>query len=459
MKASTSSSVLAAMMFGWLPTVVPGADFQPDPVAVQRFGPGYRYPQAGWIVIHIQGDAYERGVQHGRLLALEIAAYVKCLALLTNPKAPEDSWKVTRSMCNALFLRGFTAEQLQEMKGIADGAAAAGARHEGHPVDLLDILAINTFTEYESLDKALDVTPSSLAGRPDAAAKAAQKSSLKMQEQPKPSHCISFAATAPVTKDGKVVFGHITMFDAYPARFFNVWLDLQPNAGHRFVMQTYPGGIHSGMDYVISDAGLMLGETNISQTSFDIKGVPLASRIRQAIQYAGSISDAAEILGSNGNGLAATEWVLADAGKNETALFTLGTRAKQLHLSSRNDWLAGTDGFYWSCNNSKDLEHRLETLESLHGRPSPIGIFNPTTRDAIWLRRFERGKGTSGEDCARDVLTNPSLVSAASVDAKYTTSDLARELKSWATFGPPVGSKTVPDPRAFKDRPDARTMV
>ncbi len=48
-------------------------DFQPDPRSVQRYGPAYRYPQAGWIVLHIEGEPYERGVQHGRLMANEIA--------------------------------------------------------------------------------------------------------------------------------------------------------------------------------------------------------------------------------------------------------------------------------------------------------------------------------------------------------------------------------------------------
>src|SRR5947207_4898359 len=103
----------------------PLMDFQPDPQSVQRYGPAYRYPQAGWIVLHIEGEPYQRGEQHGRLLASEIAAYVRCCASLHNPKAPDEGWKLTRTLVNALFLRQFEAEYLEEMKGIADGAAAA----------------------------------------------------------------------------------------------------------------------------------------------------------------------------------------------------------------------------------------------------------------------------------------------------------------------------------------------
>ena len=30
----------------------------PDSATVERYGPAYRYPQAGWIVLHIEGDPY-----------------------------------------------------------------------------------------------------------------------------------------------------------------------------------------------------------------------------------------------------------------------------------------------------------------------------------------------------------------------------------------------------------------
>src|ERR1700682_2219121 len=115
----------------------PPADFQPDPRSVQRYGPAYRYPQAGWIVLHIEGEPYERGVQHGRLLAPEIAAHIRCFAAMQSHKAPTEGGKRTRSLCNALFLRRYEEEYLKEMKGIADGASAAGARFDGRPIDLL----------------------------------------------------------------------------------------------------------------------------------------------------------------------------------------------------------------------------------------------------------------------------------------------------------------------------------
>src|SRR4029079_18056818 len=83
---------------------------------------------------------------------------------------------------------------------------------------------------------------------------------------PKDQHCSAFAATGPGTADGKVVFGHITRFALYPSRFYNVWLDVQPEKGHRVLMQSYPGGIQSGSDYYLSAAALVVWQTTLSHT-------------------------------------------------------------------------------------------------------------------------------------------------------------------------------------------------
>src|SRR3954447_18453569 len=81
-----------------------------DPRSVLRHGKGYRYEQAGWIVVHVEGEPYDRGVQHGRLLAPEIAAHLRCFASTLSPKAPAQAWKLARTLCNALFLRGHDRE-------------------------------------------------------------------------------------------------------------------------------------------------------------------------------------------------------------------------------------------------------------------------------------------------------------------------------------------------------------
>ena len=183
------------------------------------------------------------------------------------------------------------------------------------------------------------------------------------------------------------------MFSLYFVRHFNVWLDVKPDKGHRVLMQTYPGGIQSGMDYYLNDAGLLVAETTINQTKFDINGTALASRIRKALQYA-RLDRRGRRRSSRtaNNGLYTNEWLLADTKTNEIAMFELGTHKSKLWRRSKDEWFGGTKGFYWGCNNAKDLDVRLETIASVDGQPANL-VFHPTDRDRTWLQLYEKHKG------------------------------------------------------------------
>ncbi len=93
--------------------IATASEFRPDPASIVRHGPAYRYPQAGWIVLHIEGAPYERGYQHGQLLAAEIVDFIKSRALCRSPKAPHEAWRDVRMLVNALFLRRYDAEFLK----------------------------------------------------------------------------------------------------------------------------------------------------------------------------------------------------------------------------------------------------------------------------------------------------------------------------------------------------------
>ncbi len=449
----------ALALLCWLGTVGPSAAQDIDPRAVQRWQSGWRHPQAGWTVVHIQGGPYERGLQHGHLLAHEIASYIDALSRYWGPEAPRQAWEHNRRLSNALFLRSFTKEQLQEMKGIADGAAAEGASVNGRPVELADIVTINSSNEIDTLDDALTATPTGLEGLGSSPSTERQPGSAAQPRKKKPLRCNAFAAIGPATRDGKLVFGHITMYDLYPANYYNVWMEVRPSQGYRFVMQTTPGGMHSGMDYSINEAGLLLSETTLDQGPLVTAGLSLASRIRQAQQYADSIDSAVEMLGRHGNGLVSTEWILADIKRNEIALLTLGTNERVLRRSSRNEWLAGAEGFYWSDNNIKDRSVRLETAGALDGRPSTASVYEPSKRDAVWLRMYEQSKGAIDLDFARRMLSTPEIVSAYAVDAKYTDATLAAGFQSWASFGPPVGAIWQPSVKEQMQFPDIKPLI
>ncbi len=223
------------------------SDFTPDPAAVQRFANAWKYPQAGWLVLHVEGSPYQRGLQHGHLLAREIVDYIKTMARIRSHKDPEAAWKSLRLLTDTAFLRRYDVECLEEMKGIADGAAAAGAKFDGRRLDLLDIVTLNSDVEVGFLESALEATPTGI-------------DALKFdrhQASPPPvkrrEMCSAFVTTTPATDSstGGVMLGHITMTDLSCVHHFNVWLDITPSKGHRFVCQTFPGGIQSGLDYYV----------------------------------------------------------------------------------------------------------------------------------------------------------------------------------------------------------------
>jgi hypothetical protein len=409
----------------------------PAPSAVTSYGPAYRYPVGGWIYLHIEGQPYERGYQHGRLMAKEIPQYMQRCAADLDPKGKSKTWDLARTTASALFLRGFDQEILQEMKGIADGASDAGARWEGRPIDLTDIVVVNTTVELGELREALPVTPNGLEGLhlavPD----------YGTRRRPAADHCSSFAATGSATRDGRMVIGHTTWWPLTLAEQTNVMLDIQPAAGHRVLMQSYPGGIESGTDWYQNDAGIVLTETTINQSPFNINGTPVAYRARKAIQYGGDIDQVVQYLSTKNNGLYTNEWILGDAKTNEIALFELGTYKTRLYRSSNNDWFGGTEGFYWGDNNAKDLSVRLEETPDPNAAPAFIP-YVPTDRDLKWQELYREYKGKIDEQFGFMAFDTAPLVSTGAMDAKVITSGMASRMLVWAEFGRPNQTERLP---------------
>jgi hypothetical protein len=400
----------------------------PAPSAVTTYGPAYRYPVAGWIYLHVEGKPYDRGYQHGRLMAKEIPQYMARCAAELDPVGKDKSWDLARTTASALFLHGFDQEILQEMKGIADGASDAGARFENRPIDLTDIIVVNTTVELGDLKEALAITPNGLEGLH---LLAPNYGTRKREAQ---DHCSSFAATGPATRDGRMVIGHITWWPLTLAEQTNVMLDIQPTTGHRVLMQSYPGGIESGTDWYQNDAGIVLTETTINQSPFNINGTPIAYRARHAIQYGDNIDKVVEILSTKNNGLYTNEWLLGDSKTNEIALFELGTYKSRLYRSSKNDWFGGTEGFYWGDNNAKDLSVRLEETPDPNAPPAYIP-YVPSNRDLKWQDLYREYKGKIDETFGFLAFHTAPLVSTTAMDAKVTTADMASRMMVWAEFG------------------------
>ncbi|HTB17021.1 MAG TPA: C45 family autoproteolytic acyltransferase/hydrolase, partial [Bryobacteraceae bacterium] len=415
-----------------------GVDAWPAAAAVTTYGPAYRYPVGGWIYVHIEGQPYERGYQHGHLMAKEIPQYMERCAAELDPKGKNKSWNLARTTVTALFMHGFDQEILAEMKGIADGASDAGARWEGRPIDLTDIVVLNTTVELSDLSAALNVTPNGLQGL-----RMIAPNYVNRKRGAAPDHCSAFAATGAATRDGRMVIGHTTWWPLTLAEQTNVMLDIKPASGHRILMQSYPGGIESGTDWYQNDAGVVLTETTINQSPFNMNGTPIAYRARKAIQYGDNIDKVVEYLSTRNNGLYTNEWLLGDAKTNEIALFELGTYKSRLYRSSKNDWFGGTEGFYWGDNNAKDLNVRLEESPDPNGAPAYVP-YVPTNRDLKWQALYREYKGKIDEQFGFMAFHTAPLVSATAMDAKVITADMASRMMVWAEFGKPNQRERLP---------------
>lgn len=407
--------------------------------AVETFGPAYRYASEGWIYLHIEGQPYERGYQHGHLMAKEIPEYLaRCASELGNAK----DWGDYRTYANALFLRGFDKEILEEMRGIADGASDAGAKWQGRRLDTLDIAVANVTVEMGELSGAVQVTPTGIEGvkfdRPAYAGK---------PDSPL-DHCSAFAATGKATRDGKMVIGHVTWWPLTLAEETNVMLDIQPANGHRVLMQSYPGGIESGTDWYQNDAGMVLTETTINQTPFNAAGTPVAFRARMAIQYGGNIDEMVARLGTRNNGLYTNEWLMGDAKTNEIAMYELGTNHTKLWRSSKGEWFGGTEGFYWGDNNEKDLTLRMEYHPDPQAPPEYVP-YRPGVRDLAWQEFYRKYRGKIDEQFAFTAFRSAPLVSGSTMDAKVVTADMANRLMVWAAFGKPNQREWVAHPGGY----------
>jgi len=438
----------------------------PSKASVRTFGPAYRFPQHGWIYLHIEGAPYERGFQHGYLMSKEIGRYIARCAALLDSKDPEHIWEWARTQSDALFLRRFDEEIRLEMSGIADGAAAAGAKWRERKIDLRDIVALNTLTELDLLQAAMPMTPTGLESLPlTPPSYFDRKRDERAREVPVTERCSAFAATGPATRDGKMMIAHLTMWPMTLGEQTDIMLDVQPTSGHRVLMQSYPGGIQSGTDWYQNDAGIVLTETTIRQSPFNIDGLPVAFRARKSIQYGDSIDKVVEYLGTKNNGMYTNEWLIADARTNEIAMYELGTNKTKLYRSaqpatragvvrgsngSKQEWFGNTPGFFWGDNNAKDLSVRLEYAPDPEGEPAHLP-FVPSDRDLKWMELYRKYEGRIDADFAFTAMRTAPLVSSTTMDAKIASADMAKNMMVWGFFGKPNEREWVPTPKHRED--------
>jgi hypothetical protein len=430
---------------------VDGEVAQPDKVSVEGYEGAYRYDYNGWIYLHIEGDPYQRGFQHGFLMAPELKDILETLEFITFQDTGKE-WEFFVQAAEAIFVPNAEEEYLEEIKGIADGARDAGV-----DVTWQEVLAWNGYSELTGY-----WWPNEEAGK------------YSDDDQPGKEHCSAFIATGSYTRSGEVVMAHNSWDLFVQGQFLNVVMDLQPSEGHRIFMQSVPGFIDSMTDFFATGAGIVGTETTMGGYSdYDPDEEAEFFRVRKAMQYAGDLDEFVDLMQKKNNGGYANSWLLADIGTGEIMRFEQGLKYQNVEKTK--------DGYFIGCN--APFDPQLRNLEC-----SDTGFYD--TRTAMGARRvrltqlMEEYKGKIDVEVGKRILADhydvylqkadnpcsrtvdghyeldpfeywqerPPYRPSGAVDGKVLDSDLARGLSFWGRWGNSSGMPFVAS-EFFEKRP------
>ena len=403
-----------------------------------KYDRGYRYDTKGWIYLHVEGEAYDRGFQYGYLLSDEIIDIIhrwcewgakKRIIKIITLGDEEKIWSIYRTKAEQLFLDKIPEEYIEEMRGIAQGINSKNNTLFNRKIQFEDILTLQLVQDiYYSCFKYSLKKYHPLRG----AFNGFKTLLRKIQGKTEDEHCVAFIATGNATKNGNVIAAHSTVFSPVIAEKCNIILDIQPSQGYRFIMTTYPGAIWSCEDYYQNEEGIILTETELPQGPWKKDGIPKGVRSRNAIQYSKSIDDVINRLMEGNNGLIPNEWLIGDIKTGEIASLEqalFNTPVRRTH-----------DGFYWSCNfpHDRDVERELYGLSAV--LINVLMKITPNLPFFVKANKFNEIKqefyGEVDVETAKKILsTYP--ISYGLTDGKITTSDLLRNMSLITHLGNP----------------------
>ena len=443
----------------------------------EQYENGYRYNVQGWIYVHTEGDPYERGYQHGYLLANEILDMVnrwsniihnhpkigKVSKILPNKnfnKISDRWWDFCRNQCNKKYWDKFPDEYKQEIKGIVAGVNAKPDKFIDKTVDYKDILAINQMYEFMSkLDNLrMGLHPLKIFFHqlqkvvPPTSSISTDEFLAGFLTDIPTVHCNGFIATGDATKDRQMIISHSTIchnqgawwWGYYIAIRWNILLDIQPTFGNRVIMPSSPGLIWSDEDYYQNDNGIVLLETTVPQGIFDNIGLPLSVRARNAMQYGNSIDDVVYHLRHKNDGSMNAVWLIGDDKTGEIARFELGYSNYAIYRTF--------NGFYWSANNPIDQKVRnerfrfdktyiLNLFDWILNKNRAFAYYSlryiPGSRDLKYEEFGNENYGEIDTDSVKEIMSVKPIVGAIT-DIKVTDSKLLEQDGLWALFGNPI---------------------
>ena len=298
---------------------------------MQKIKNGMSYDKNGWKYISVKGKPKERGYAYGYLCANDFKEIQKMLEFFMM-EAYGVEWTTIIKQVNDDFkemTKKDFEEFYEEMEGIVEGCVAAGCA-----TDIDEIIAWNF---YMSIPYWYST-----------------KSESRVQKEGgSGDKCSAFIAVGDWTEDGNIVCAHNSFTDFIDGQYSNVVLDLNPEKGHRFIMQTSPCWIWSGTDFFVTAKGIIGTETTIGGFIPYEKRFPIGYRIRKAMQYGNTLDEYCEILLHENSGDYANSWLFGDTNTNEILRIELGLKYHNIERTK--------NGFFIGFNAPYD--ERIRNLE------------------------------------------------------------------------------------------------
>ena len=292
---------------------------------------GISYESNGWKYISIHGKPGERGYAYGYLCAKdfkEIQTILKFIMMEAYGKDWDYFIKEISDDFKDMTEKDFP-ELYEEMVGITEGLNAAGTK-----TTIDEIIAWNFYCSIPYWYSSVSESRTSKEG----GAK---------------DHCSAFIAVGDWTEDGKIVCAHNSFVDYIDGQLSNVVLDINPDKGHRMIMQTSPCWIWSGTDFFVTSKGIIGTETTIGGFIPYEKRFPIGYRIRKAMQYGNTMDEYCEILLHENSGDYANSWLFGDINTNEILRIELGLKYHNIERTK--------NGFFIGFNAPYD--ERIRNLE------------------------------------------------------------------------------------------------
>jgi hypothetical protein len=312
--------------------------------------------------VHLEGSPSQIGYQHGRLLSAEIEDLIK-VSKIETAHATRRDWGFYREAGRKMLWPHIDPEYQQELEGIAKGVQSRGVK-----LDVWDIVALNGNIELPqcyvpSLNK--------------------REHALKAPQIRPEGRCSAFIATGSYTRGGKIVIAHNNWSGYAEGERWTVIFDIQPSQGHHMLMDGEPGVITSQDDFGVTDAGMMISETTITQfVGWNPDGKPEFVRSRKAMQYSSSIDEYVALIKDGNNGGYANDWLIADRKTGEIGYLELGLKNTPLWRSK--------DGYFVSSNYARDPALIKEETDGFD--PQNLSI-SPNARRVTWEKRMSEAKG------------------------------------------------------------------